>query len=184
MKIVIKQIAGEKCSAPEKKFTADNERLFRAIREELKNLLVEIADFNGILKSQRRYPVNTASSRLAMMNKAILSIRVSISLLDKKAKKTEVCVPELDAFKESLESVQDYYDNVAADFYILTAGSDIPKAEDEAEAPQKAGGDSPKVDGGEIELEIHGLENFSLSEEDRNKIADALSSIAPSLFLA
>lgn len=176
MKIVIKQIAGEKCLAPEKKFTADNERLFRTIREELKNLLVEIADFNGILKSQRHYPVNTASSRLAVMNRAILSIRVSISLLDKKAKKAEVCVPELDAFKESLDSVQDYYDNAATDFYMLTAGADVPKAEDEEKTPEK--------DGGKIELEIHGLENFSLSEEDREKIADALSSVAPNLFTA
>lgn len=134
MTIIIKESNTSELSVAQEKFYEKHAFAICTIRQKISSLLSRFAVLNDLTRSSRYYPVENVCVQIAGLNKAILTLRILINELDSAAKEVKVSLPELQAFKETLDVAQEYYNETVSDFYALTSGADL---EPQHPAPEK-----------------------------------------------
>lgn len=174
MKIIIKKTVETNLDRAAKRFIDCNIEVFKRARYYLRQLEVICTNFDCNIRSKMNSSPNTIPMLTEMM-KFILLARNIINCLDNAAKQSEVCIPEIQSFKETLNDVQEYHDIVFTEFYEHTSHADIPD-EDSDEPPA---GDSKMKGSGpeEITLEIIGLDKLGLNEAAREKFEEGFSAL-------
>lgn len=158
---------------------AQNAGIIHLIRKKIRSLLTNFTELNELTRNCGNYPVREVCAQLVRLNESILSLRILINELDAAAKKSEVAISELQAFKETLDSAQEYYDEAAIDFYELTSGADL----DMEPAPKSGAGESAEDADGEMEisLELGGRKLSDLSGKEKMEMLLKLSQITAQL---
>lgn len=193
MKIIIRNYVKSEQDNSARTFFVKNDAMFNRVKGYLANLN-NIRDYLmrniGTEKNSNSFWFKLSNPNtipmLTAMTKGLLLARSSIDYLDYAAEQAGLTVPQLQSFKESLEGLQKYYDDILTDVYTQTSRADLPDTPpDEPHDETPDGGKNAKEsDSEKVVLEITGLDKLNLDAATQEKFEEGFTNLLNQIFSA